>query len=79
MASGTSGMSGKISELTERLENSCLRVERLREDHVEIGSTILERRKEKIELEHQVEENRVLWKKKYLAEKSEKLEEIRMF
>ena len=79
MASGTSGMSQKISELTERLENSCLGVEKMREDHVEIGSMILERRKEKIELEHQVEENRVHWRTKYLTERSEKLEEIRMF
>ena len=79
MASGTSGMSQKISELSERLENSCLDVEKLREDYVEIGSNVLERRKNKIELEHQVEEKRVQLRKKYLTERSEKLEEIRMF
>ena len=69
----------KISELTELMENSCLEVEKMREDHDEICSKILERRKEKIEFEHQVEEQRVQYKTMLLTKRSEELEEIRMF
>ena len=72
-------MSPNISELSELLENSCLEVEKLREDHVEICSKILERKKEKIEFEHQVEEKRVQHKTTFLTKRSEELEEIRMF
>ena len=74
MASGTSGMSQKITELTEKLEKSCLEVEKLRDDYNEICSKTLEMRKEKIKLEHQVEEQRVQYDTAYLTKTSEKLE-----
>ena len=81
MASGTYGMSLKISELSEKLENSCIEVEKLREDNDEINSKTLERRKEKIDFEHQVGEKKVQYKTTYLNKKSEKPdpEERRMF
>ena len=74
MASGTSGMSQKITELTEKLEKSCLEVEKLREDYKEICSKTLEMRKEKIKFEHQVEEQKVQYNTTYLTKTSEKLE-----
>ena len=67
-------MSQKITELTEKLEKSCLEVEKLRDDYNEICSKTLEMRKEKIKLEHQVEEQRVQYDTAYLTKTSEKLE-----
>ena len=78
MASGSSGMSQKISELSEQLENACIEVVKLREDHVEISSKTEERRKEKVEIEHQVEEKKIQHRTAYLTKRSEKSEESRM-
>ena len=77
MASGTSGMSQKITELTEKLEKSCLDVDQLREDYDEICFKTLEMRKEKIELEHQVEERKVQFNAAYLTVASEEQPEVR--
>ena len=74
-----SGMSPSVSELGEMLENSCIGVQKMREDHDAICSKTLELRKENIEAEYQVEDKKVQYKTTYLTKRSEKPEERRLF
>ena len=68
-----------VTELGELLENSCIGVQKLRDDHAKICSKTLELRKQKIELEHQVEGKKVQYRTTYFTKRSEKPEERRMF
>ena len=69
---GTSGMSLNMSELGAMLEKSCIEVAKLREDHNEITSKTLERRKENIDFEHHVVEKKVQHTTTILTNNSEK-------
>ena len=68
-----------VTELGELLENSCIGVQKLRDDHAKICSKTLELRKQKIELEHLVEGKKVQYRTTYFTKRSEKPEERRMF
>ena len=72
-------MSPSVSELGEMLENSCIGVQKMREEYVEICSKTSELRKENIEVEYQVEDKKVHYKTTYLTKRSEKPEERRLF
>ena len=69
---GTAGMSLSMSELGEMLEKSCVEVAKLREDNDEITAKTLERRKEKIDFEHHVEEKKMQYTTTFLTKTSEK-------